>query len=108
MNNKQKYKILLNISIGSAILFLLLSFLSMFFYSGGSMINNPKNPLYNESILSYSHTYNFFSDLGLYTSWSGNTNSISLILFAYALFFVAVELVAFYYALHYILKKINI
>ena len=78
MNNKQKYKILLNISIGSAILFLLLSFLAMFFYSGGSMINNPKNPLYNESILSYSHTYNFFSDLGLYTSWSGNTNSVSL------------------------------
>lgn len=105
MNNKQKYKILLNISIGSAILFLLLSFLAMFFYSGGSMINNPKNPLYNESILSYSHTYNFFSDLGLYTSWSGNTNSISLILFAYALFFVAVELVAFYYAFHYILRK---
>ena len=105
MNNKQKYTILLNISIGSAILFLGLSFLAMFFYSGGSMINNPKNPLYNESILSYSHIYNFFSDLGLHNSWSGHSNSISLVLFAYSLFFVAVELVAFYYALHYILKK---
>tara|TARA_B100000029_G_scaffold243177_1_gene240395 strand:- start:1885 stop:2646 length:762 start_codon:yes stop_codon:yes gene_type:complete len=105
MNNKQKYKILLNISIGSAILFLVLSFLSMFFYSGGSMINNPKNPLYSESNLSYSHIYNFFSDLGLYTSWSGYSNSISLVLFSYSLLFVAIELVAFYYAIHYILRK---
>lgn len=107
MNNKQKYKILLNISIGSAILFLVLSFLSMFFYSGGSMINNPKNPMYNEADLPYSHIYNFFSDLGLHTSWSGDSNSISLILFAYALFFVGIELVAFYWGFHYILKKDN-
>jgi len=105
MNNKQKYKILLNISIISAILFLVLSFLAMFFYSGGTMINNPKNPLYNEDILSYSHTYNFFSDLGLHTSWSGDSNSTALILFAYSLFFVAVELLAFYWGFHYILKK---
>ena len=107
MNNKQKYKILLNISIGSAILFLVLSFSAMLFYSGGSMVNNPKNPLYNESNLSYSHIYNFFSDLGLHTSWSGDSNSISLILFSYSLLFVAIELVAFYWAFHYILKKDN-
>ncbi len=107
MNNKQKYKILLNISIGSAILFLVLSFLAMLFYSGGSMVNNPKNPLYNESNLSYSHIYNFFSDLGLHTSWSGDSNSISLILFSYSLLFVAIELVAFYWAFHYIFKKDN-
>ena len=105
MNNKQKYKILLNISIGSAILFLALSSSAMFFYSGGSMINNHKNSFYDESNLSYSHIYNFFSDLGLHTAWSGNPNSISLILFAYALFFVAIELLAFYWGFHYILKK---
>ena len=105
MNNKQKYKILLNISFVSAISFLFLSFSAMFFYSGGSMINNPKNPLYDESILYYSHIYNFFSDLGLYTSWSEEPNSVSLILFSYALFFAALELLIFYWGFHYILKK---
>ena len=105
MNNKQKYKILLNLSFISGILFLVLSSLAMFFYSGGSMINNPKNPMYDTSNNGYSHIYNFFSDLGLHTSWSSEPNSTSLILFSYALFFVAIELIAFYYAFHYLLKK---
>ena len=53
MNNKQKYKILLNLSFISGILFLVLSSLAMFFYSGGSMINNPKNVLLQKAILQH-------------------------------------------------------
>lgn len=105
MNNKQKYKILLNISLYSGLLFLILTSLSMYFYAGGSMINNPKNILYNQNTISYSHIYNFFSDLGLHHSWAGFPNTMSLILFSYSLLFVAIELIAFYYAFHYLLIK---
>ncbi len=105
MNNKQKYKILLNLSFISGILFLVLSSLAMFFYSGGSMINNPKNPMYDTSNNGYSHIYNFFSDLGLLYSWSGEYNIISVIFFNLALLSVAVELIIFYYAFHLLIKK---
>ena len=105
MNNKQKFQILLNISLFSSISFFLLCALAMYFYPGGSMYNNPANPLYNSSITSYSHTMNFFSDLGLHYSWSRQPNFISNIFFAYGLLSVAIGIVSFYTSLHFILRK---
>ena len=104
MNNKQKFKILLNISLCGSIMFMVLSFLGMYYYAGGSMLHNHKT---SSSFFdySYSHTLNFFSDLGLYESWSGDSNIISSMLFSYSLFFVAIGIISFYCALHYILKK---
>ena len=105
MNNKQKFQILLNISLFTCILFVSLSGLAMYFYPGGSMFNNPANPNYNSSLNYYSHSMNFFSDLGLYNSWSGNSNFLSNILFSYSLLFVGIGIVSFYFGLHFLLKK---
>ena len=106
MNNKQKYKILINTSILGCFLFFLLTGLAMYFYPGGSMYNNPLNPNYSPSSPnSYSLTLNFFSDLGLHNSWSGKPNIISNILFSYSLFFVSISIITFYSAFHFILKK---
>ena len=107
MNNKQKFQILLNISIYTCFLFVFLSGLSMYFYPGGTMYNNPSNPKFDVSINSYSHTMNFFSDLGLYNSWSGEANFLSNILFSYSLLFVGIGIISFYTAMHCILKKEN-
>ena len=103
MNNKQKYKILINTSISGCFLFFLLSGLAMYFYAGGTMHNNPLNPDYSPN--SYSLTLNFFSDLGLHNAWSGKPNIISNILFSYSLFFVSISIITFYSAFHFILKK---
>ena len=85
MNNKQKFQTLLNIGLYSSLLFFILSGISMYFYTGGTMYNNPANPLYSNVINSYSHTMNFFSDLGLHSSWAEIPNSVSSILFSYSL-----------------------
>lgn len=105
MNNKRKYKLLLRTSFYCGILFLIFSSISMFFYKGGSMFNNPKNIEFYVPNESYSHIYNFFSDLGLLYSWSGEYNIISVIFFNLSLFSVAVELIIFYYAFHLLIKK---
>jgi hypothetical protein len=105
MNNKQKFQILLNISIFACILFIVLSGLAMYFYPGGTMFNNPYNPNYDSSIDSYSHSMNFFSDLGLYNSWSGKSNFLSNILFSYSLLFVSVGIISFYCSIYFILRK---
>ena len=105
MNNKQKFQTLLNIGLYSSLLFFILSGLSMYFYPGGTMHNNPANPLYDSIIKPYSHTMNFFSDLGLHSSWAEFPNSVSSILFSYSLFFVSIGIISFYSAIHFILKK---
>ena len=68
----------------------------MYFYPGGSMYNNPSSPNYDSTLNSYSHFMNFFSDLGLYNSWSGEPNFLSNILFSYSLLFVGIGIVSFY------------
>ena len=105
MNNKQKFQILLNISIYACILFISFSGFAMYFYPGGTMHNNPFNPNFDESLNLYSHSMNFFSDLGLYNSWSGEPNFLSNILFAYSLLFVSIGIISFYLAIHFLLKK---
>ena len=62
MNNKQKFQILLNISIYACILFISFSGFAMYFYPGGTMRNNPFNPNFDESLNLYSHSMNFFSE----------------------------------------------
>jgi len=105
MNNKQKFQTLLSISIYTCILFISLSGLAMYFYPGGSMYNNPSNPNYDSLLNSYSHSMNFFSDLGLYHSWSGEPNFLSNILFSYSLLFVGISIISFYYGIYFLLKK---
>ena len=104
MNNKQKFKILLNISLCGCILFFAFSALGMYFYPGGTMWHNDLNP--DATIINYySHTLNFFSDLGLEKSWSGLDNSLASSLFLCSLFSVAIGIISFYTAFHYIFKK---
>ena len=105
MNNKQKFQTLLTISIYTCILFISLSGLAMYFYPGGSMYNNPSSPNYDSTLNSYSHFMNFFSDLGLYNSWSGESNFLSNILFSYSLLFVGIGIVSFYSGIYFLLKK---
>jgi len=105
MNNKQKFQTLLSISIYACILFISLSGLAMYFYPGGSMYNNPSNPNYDNALNLYSHSMNFFSDLGLYHSWSGKPNFLSNILFSYSLLFVGIGIISFYYGIYFLLKK---
>ena len=64
----------------SMIIFIVLNIISMILYPGGN--------LHDFEQVGYSFTRNFFSDLGLYESWSGDSNIISSILFSYSLFFV--------------------
>ena len=104
MNNKQKFKMLLNISLCGSILFFILSALGMYFYPGGTMWHNPSNT--NANILNYySHTLNFFSDLGLKISWGGYDNTTSANFFLLSLFSVAIGIVSFYSAFYFILRK---
>tara|TARA_B110000014_G_C20039755_1_gene540337 strand:+ start:155 stop:907 length:753 start_codon:yes stop_codon:yes gene_type:complete len=104
MHNKQKYKTLLNTALCGGSLFFILSLLGMYFYPGGTMWHNSSN----EGVIItkyYSHTLNFFSDLGSLQAWSGNHNIISNFFFVASLFSVAIAIVSLYYAFHYILKK---
>ena len=109
MNNKHKFQILLKISFVSCILFLILTSISMYCYPGGTMYNNPLNPNFDNSVTGYIHSMNFFSDLGLYKSWSGEVNFLSSLLFSYSLFSVGVGIISYYIAIHYLLiKNINL
>jgi len=104
MNNKQKFKTLLNIALSGSILFFILSALGMYFYPGGNLYHNPFNQDAN-ALNYYSHTLNFFSDLGLEVSWGGEDNSTSALFFLGSLFSVAIGIISFYSAFHFILKK---
>jgi len=104
MNNKQKFKILLNIALSGCVLFFIFSMVGMYFYPGGNMWHNASNQ--DANVLNYySHTLNFFSDLGLEISWGGHNNSTSSFLFLLSLFSVSIGIVCFYSAFHLILSK---
>ena len=105
MNNKYKFQILLKISFTCCVLFLVLTSLSMYLYPGGSMFNNQMNPQFDSSENGYIHTMNFFSDLGLYKSWTGETNFLSSIIFSYALLSVGIGIISYYFAMHFLLIK---
>ncbi|MBF0443692.1 MAG: hypothetical protein HQK54_17425 [Oligoflexales bacterium] len=63
-------------SIGTLILFLILTLMAMYIYSGGTK--------FNPSEAGYDFARNFFSDLGRYQTFAGQSNFISMILFSVA------------------------
>ena len=73
-------------------MFIVLTILAMLVYAGGT-IDNPSKP-------GYSFFENFFSDLGLTTSHSGQSNTLAFVLFSFSALCMGIELVAFYLVWH--------
>ncbi len=71
-----------------SILFLILQFLGMLVYPGGT--------IHDISTNGYSFTSNFFSDMGAYSARNGEPNYLSMIIFALSLILVGITF-AFYY-----------
>jgi len=86
-SRKLKDRILLMSMVGFAI-YALFNVLAMLFYPGGTSINK-------ESI-GYSFFENFFSDLGMVWTYSGESKPLSLFLFASALILIGVVLIIFF------------
>lgn len=71
----------------SAVLFIILTGLAMFFYPGGAK--------FDRGSLNFSFVNNFFSDLGATTTYSGKQNTVSNILFITALGGMGIVLIYF-------------
>ena len=67
MNNKQKFKILLNISLCGCILFFVFSALGMYFYPGGTMWHNDLNP--DATIINYYSHFEISLAVSIRFSW---------------------------------------
>ena len=80
--------------------FVLLTFLAMFTYSGGTQID-PNSP-------GYSFFHNFFSDLGTTESYSGNDNLISFLLFFTSIFISGISFIFFFLTIPIIFEDINL
>ncbi len=87
-------------SMFGCIQFILLTFLAMFTYSGGTQID-PHNP-------GYSFFQNFFSDLGTTESYSGNDNLISFLLFFTSISISGISFLFFFLAIPTIFEDINL
>jgi len=70
------------------ILFVILTSIAMIIYPGGSWINS--------SSIGFSFSSNFFSDLSRRTTFLGETNLISSILFTCAIFFIGIAVICFF------------
>jgi len=87
---KKKWKLwafLINIS--GCIQFIIITFVAMFYYEGGTFID----PLSQ----GYNFWYNYFSDLGRIIAHSGNPNMISFILFTITLSAWGISQIPFYF-----------
>lgn len=84
-----------------SILFIILQFLGMLVYPGGTIHDIDTN--------GYSFTSNFFSDMGAYSARNGSPNYLSMILFSLSLMLVGVTFVFYYLVLPKIMgnNKIN-
>jgi len=84
-----------------SILFIILQFLGMLVYPGGTIHDIDTN--------GYSFTSNFFSDMGAYSARNGAPNYLSMILFSLSLMLVGVTFVFYYLVLPKIMgnNKIN-
>lgn len=71
----------------TSVIFVILTGLSMFFYPGGTK--------FDRTAMHYNFLYNFFSDLGATTTYSGKLNTISNILFTTALGGTGIVLIYF-------------
>lgn len=78
------------VGIGSAIQFVLLTTIAMFFYPGSSLAD--------ENSEGYDFFVNFFSELGITQTWDGRPNPISATLFFIALTLSGVGLALFFVA----------
>ena len=87
VSRKQKDKILLGCIVGYVI-YALFNILAMVFYPGGTSIDR--------DTIGYSFLDNFFSDLGMARTYSGEPNTLSRFLFASALILVGMVLIAFF------------
>ncbi|MBC8215543.1 MAG: hypothetical protein H8E64_03420 [Candidatus Marinimicrobia bacterium] len=74
-----------------AIQFVIFSALAMVFYTGGTA--------WNHNAVGYTFWLNMFSDLGRTVSYSGEINTVSSIIFNFALTLFGASLFAFYFAL---------
>lgn len=77
-------------------LFIVLTGLAMLFYPGGKYADH--------NAIGYAFIENFFSDLGRFRTFSGNTKYISMILFVTAMVLLALSLIRFIFQF---LKSIN-
>ncbi len=82
-----KQKLLLTGAVG-ALQFVVVSAVAMLFYQGGTA--------WDDQALGYTFWLNMFSDLGRTVSYSGDSNTVSMILFNSALTFFGISLFAFY------------
>jgi len=84
-----------------SIFFIILQFLGMLVYPGGTIHDIDTN--------GYSFTSNFFSDMGAYSARNGAPNYLSMILFSLSLMLVGVTFVFYYLVLPKIMgnNKIN-
>jgi len=96
-NNWKQYAFIFAI-IGSA-LYIILTFIGMMFYTGGNRVNN------NEP--GYNFFYNFFSDLGRTKSYSGQDNTVSMILYIIATGVFGLSLIPFSIAFRDFFKETN-
>jgi hypothetical protein len=87
ISSKQKDRILLG-SIVGFVIYGLFNLLAMVFYPGGTSIDREN--------IGYSFFENFFSDLGMARTYSGEPNTLSQLLFASALILVGIVLIAFF------------
>jgi len=76
-----------------SIQFIILTFIAMLFYQGGTF-NNPNIP-------GYSFFHNFFSDLGRVKAWSGKSNVISYVLFTIALTIFGISFLLYFITMPY-------
>jgi hypothetical protein len=74
--------------IGAFVTYAILNILAMVFYPGGTSIDRYK--------IGYSFFENFFSDLGMARTYSGEPKALSLWLFASALVLVGIALIIFF------------
>ncbi|MFX1550497.1 MAG: hypothetical protein ACFFB9_09060 [Promethearchaeota archaeon] len=85
------------LNIFGCIQFIILSFIAMFYYKGGTYLD--------PSSQGYSFWYNYFSDLGRIYAHSGNLNLISFLLFAISLSILGGSQIPFYIAFQNLFSK---
>jgi magnesium-transporting ATPase (P-type) len=87
VSRKWKERILRGCILGFVI-YALFNILAMVFYPGGTSVDRDR--------ISYSFFENFFSDLGMARTYSGEPNTLSQLLFASALVMVGIVLIIFF------------
>ena len=79
------------------ILFVILNIIAMIMYPGGTLHNPDSNH--------YIFTENFFSDLGITVSHSGQNNIISCLLFNFSLIVCGITFIMLFYSVRNIFKN---